>query len=492
MPDLLDSQGNVVRRATTYGFRVIDFARDVLGEPLDPWQEFVVVHAGELLPDGRPRFRTVLILVARQNGKSHLLRVLKLYWMFVEQWPVTLGTSTDRNYAKKDWQKLCDIAKENPYLRDYLPQRKNLGVCTQIGEESLTTAAGAQYLFAATNRRAGRSLSIDRLVIDELREHTSFDAWDASTNAMNARPYSQAFCITNQGDDTGVVLDSLHARALSVIKSGLADVRGIGLFEYSAPDGADLLDPAAVAAANPNLGRRVFFEDIREALERAREKGGDEEARARIEILCQRVRALDGAVDPAAWADCEVPGDLSQLRQRVAFCLDVSPDLRHATLAAAGVMEDGRARVRVVKAWSGADATKKLRAELPDLIERLKPQALGWMPNGPAAALAADLKERKGRREWPPRSVRIEEIRAEVAAICMGLSEQVDARQVLHSGDPLLTDHVTSAAKLHTGDTWRFSRKGEGHCDGAYAAAGAIHLARTMPSAPARPLVTVA
>jgi hypothetical protein len=72
---------------TSFGFDVIDFARDVLGTPLDPWERWLVIHAGELLPDGRPRFRTVLAIVARQNGKSFLMRVLILYWMFVERSP---------------------------------------------------------------------------------------------------------------------------------------------------------------------------------------------------------------------------------------------------------------------------------------------------------------------------------------------------------------------------------------------------------------------
>src|SRR5689334_19115868 len=75
---------------TSYGFAVIDFARDVLGTPLDPWQQWVVIHAGELLEDGRPRFRTVLLLVARQQGKTTLLKVLSLFWLYVECHPLIL------------------------------------------------------------------------------------------------------------------------------------------------------------------------------------------------------------------------------------------------------------------------------------------------------------------------------------------------------------------------------------------------------------------
>jgi hypothetical protein len=58
---------------------------------------------------------------------------------------------------------------------------------------------------------------------------------------------------------------------------------------------------------------------------------------------------------------------------RVALCVDVSPDSLHATLYAAAVQADGRARVEVVKAWDGKDCTGQLRRELPGLVKRVKP-----------------------------------------------------------------------------------------------------------------------
>jgi hypothetical protein len=62
----------------------------------------------------------------------------------------------------------------------------------------------------------------------------------------------------------------------------------------------------------------------------------------------------------------------------------------------------------------------------------------------------------------------------------------VAAEKVWHSGDPLLDDHVTGAEKAFRGDAWVFSRKGEGDVDGLYAAAGAAHLARTLPAGAGR------
>jgi hypothetical protein len=173
----------------------------------------------------------------------------------------------------------------------------------------------------------------------------------------------------------------------------------------------------------------------------------------------------------------------------VAVCLDVAPDGQHATLAAAAVLPDGRARVEVVRAW---DNTDQLRRDLPGLLARVRPRAFGNHPNGPAAALAADLDKRK-RAGWPPKGCEVEAIRGDVAAVCMGLEEQVRAARVVHSDDPLLNAHVTGAERLGpAGAPWVFSRRGGGHCDGAYAAAGAVHLARTLPPSPGKPRLVVA
>jgi phage terminase large subunit-like protein len=466
--------------ATSYGFDVIDFAAEVLETPLDPWQEWTVIHAGELLPDGRPRFRVVLILVARQNGKTLLAKVLALFWLFVERVPLVLGTSTNREYAKAVWRELCEQAQTNPHLAAELGPKP---VRATIGEEELITAGGCRYKIAASNRRAGRSLTVHRLILDELREHQSFEAWDAATNAMNAVPHGQVVAISNQGDDTAVVLDSLREPALRYIETGDGDPR-LGLIEYSSPPGSDPTDLAAVAQANPNLGHRIDPDALLGAALRAKAAGGEELAGFRTEVMCQRVHLLDPAIDPDRWDDggTDDPVDLAEHRDRVALCVDVALDGSHATLVAAAAL-DGKVHSEVVRAWDGYGCTQQLRAELPDLVAKIRPRALGWFPAGPAAAVAADLKDR-GARGWPPRRVAVDEIRSEAAAVCMGLAELVKSGELVHPNDDMLTMHVKAAQRLWRGDAWVFGRKGATPIDGAYALAGAVHLARTLPPAP--------
>lgn len=479
---------------SSYGFDVIEFARDVLGAPLDPWQRWLVVHAGELLPDGRPRFRTVLVLVSRQNGKSHLLVVLALYWIFIECVGLVLGTSTNLDYAREAWQKSVDLAESVEELAEEIPKG---GVRQANGEQTLKTVNGSRYKIAASNRKGGRSLTIDRLIADELREHHDWSAYNAAMPAMNARPDAQAWLVSNQGDHRAVVLDSLRKSALRRLTDGTADADAddrLGLFEWSARDGSKPTDLGALAQANPNLGHRIDPAGLLGDARRAEAAGGEELAGFLTEILCMRVPMLEPAIDGEKWADCLDPGDLADARSRVALCVDVSIDGQHATLAAAAVLPDGRVRVEVVAAWDGPGCTQALRQELPGHVQRVRPQKLGWFPAGPAAAVAADLADRKqpGRAAWPPRGVTVEAIRQETTAVCMGFAEQVSSAQVAHSDDPLLNAHVAAAEKLRQGDAWRFTRRGAGHCDAAYSLAGATHLARTLPPAPAKPLVMVA
>lgn len=472
-------------RATTYGFAVINFAEYVLEEPLDPWQAWLVIHAGELLPDGRPRFRRVLVLVARQNGKTHLLKVLALYWLFVACVGLVVGMSTNLDYAREAWQKSIADIRASEALIEKMPAGKGAPIDDELpepggireanGQECITTAKGSRYKIAASNRKGGRSLTINRLISDEVREHRDWSAYNASYNAMAAVADAQAWFISNAGDDGSVVLLSLRKSA----ESGLD--RRLGRFEWSAPDGAKVTDVHAQAAANPNLGRRLDHDSIAGAAATAEHNGGEEEAGFRTEVLCQHVRRLNAAIDPGAWHECgNADGDLDDYRGRIALCLDVAPDGRHATLMAAAVIRPGVVRLDVVKAWDGVFCTKKVRADLPGLLAKIKPKTLGWFPNGPAAVLAAELSKVK-RPGWPPRGCKVEEIRQDTPAVCMGFAAYVGEHAVEHTNDPLLDAHALDAEKLRSGSIWVFSRKGEGHCDGAYAAAGADHLARTLP-----------
>lgn len=451
-PRLFTPPLRTLTRRTSKGYEVAEFA-DMVGEPLLPWQRWAAIHALETVPGGDFRFRVVIILVARQNGKSQLKRTITLWRMYMERPMLILGVAQDLSLAREQWQMCIDTINASPDLS------AELGQVRRVNGDEWFKASRSRYKIGAANRSAGRGLSIGELNIDELREQRKWDAWSALSKTTMAVPNCQIWAMSNAGDDQSVVLNQLRDAALSNRDPS------IGLFEWSADDDCELEDTQAWRQANPALGYTVSEAAIRTAMIT------DPPAVFRTEVLCQKVDQLVGAIDFTAWRSCEDPaGTMDPYRKRLAACLDVAPDGQHVTLAVAAKQPDGKIRVEIVKAWKDTDS---VRAELPELYARIKPKTFGWFPTGPAGALAPMLRKFKGATELSG---------GKVAEVCQGMADLAKTRGILHPGDPLLDAHVKGAEKLSSGDGWRFGRKGSNqHVDAAYAAAGAAYLADSMP-----------
>lgn len=483
-----------LNRRTTRGYEAAEFA-DIIGEPFLPWQRWLAIHALELNPDGTYRFRVVLVLVARQSGKSTMKRTISLWRLYVDGAKLVLGVAQDVSLAREQWQMALDTIEASPELAPELAKVRRVNgdewfrvaedrdITADDDEDEWFDAAGGRYKIAASNRKAGRGLSIDELNIDELREQRSWASWSALSKTTLARPHAQIWAMSNAGDDQSVVLNQLRDAALS------GRDPSIGIFEWSAEDDCPIDDWNQIRQANPGLGYTVSEAAIRTALVT------DPPAVFRTEIMCQKVDQLEGALPYAAWKDGADPAgsirDTPALRKRAAACIDVAPDGEHVTLAVAARQSDGRPRVEIAAAWDSADAA---RLDLPAILTRMQPCVIGWYPTGPGAAFATILRP-SGKTvsiedAAPGRPHYAELTGNRVSEVCQELADLIRARQVIHPGDPLLDAHVRGAAKLASGDGWRFTRKGGGHVDAAYAAAGAISLALQMPE-PRQPRIRI-
>src|SRR5260221_13487317 len=343
----------------------------MIGEPLLPWQKWAVIHAFERKRDGSYRFRTVLILVARQNGKSQLKRIVSLWRMYQDGARRILGVAQDVALARDQWNMCQETIHDCPDLEEEWGRVRNVN-----GDEYFI-ASGCRYAIKAANRRAGRGGSNDEVNIDELREQTDWRAWAAVSKTTMARGNGQVWGMSNAGDDESVVLNQLRDAALSGHDDSLC------ILEWSAPDGCELDDRQAWAQANPGLGYIISESAIRSALT-------DPPGIFRTEVLCQRVAHLDAAIDAAAWKNCADPsGSMDGLRDRLAAVFDVAPDGQHATLEVAAKLSTGQVRVEVAAAWK---TTEKARDELPLKLAQIRPRAFAWFSTGPAAAMAPELR----------------------------------------------------------------------------------------------------
>lgn len=361
---------------TTHGFNVIEFAKLFLGLTLYPWQQWLLIHALELNEDGTYRFRKLVVLVARQNGKSTLLMVLAMWWLFVdsdsfpEHLPakdfLVLGTAQNLDLAEESWQRavaLCDpddVGDEQialPVLQELTqrPRRQN-------GKRALRLKSGAQYQVRAASRKGGRGKAACRIIMDELREQQNWDAWASISKTMNATFNSQLWGISNAGDSRSVVLLQLRTSLLKTldeweryVEAGLVEVEAFaathdvtsGLFEWSAPEGCELDDPDAILQANPSIGYGFMTWDMVMS-----DLANDPESVFRTEVLCQWVTAMvDTYIDPRAWQLCADRS--SQPIGRLMLGVDTSADRSKSYVAVAGVRADGLVHCEVIMERTG-------------------------------------------------------------------------------------------------------------------------------------------
>ncbi len=109
--------GCALTPATSAGFSAIAFATEVIGIELLPYQRWLLIHVLELRPGGRYRFRTVVILIARQCGKTCLLRIIALWTLYLRQRCLVLGSAQDLKIAREAWQGAVELAETVDELR---------------------------------------------------------------------------------------------------------------------------------------------------------------------------------------------------------------------------------------------------------------------------------------------------------------------------------------------------------------------------------------
>ena len=107
--------------STSFGFDVIEFAEKVLCLDLLPWQRWLLVHAleveGDLDGEWNFRFRTVVVEVARQQGKTFLGKVLAAAFLYLLGVGLIIGTAQDLEQAEDTWSALVDMVMDDPDLK---------------------------------------------------------------------------------------------------------------------------------------------------------------------------------------------------------------------------------------------------------------------------------------------------------------------------------------------------------------------------------------
>ena len=516
--------------ARTLGYAVIDFARDVMKQPLFPWQEFFFIHALELRSSGRGlRFKTVLLLVARQNGKSTISQVLGLFVLYILQWKLVLGTAQDLDTAEEVLDGAIELAQETAedadgedvFVRPELADQVDR-VNKTNGKHALQLKGRRRWKVKAAGRGAGRGFSGDLVMFDELREQRNWLAWNSVSKTTMARPNSLIFCLSNAGDIQSVVLRQLRRVAhmalgdpdniaeLSDLERFMlgqdaaetpgaddADGSTLGIFEWSAVPGLDKRDRDGWAQANPSMGHLIDERDIANACLTDPEWG------FRTEVLCQWP---DGAIEqpypPGAWDACaNTPAEgptgpilaaADTLHGPLFACVDVTDDNSRAHVVVAGLRDDGIVQVEHRASRIGTHWVEGFLMD-PKVKRRIGAVA-GQERGAPVSALLADL-EASGDftipiLKWGGQDMLNSYVDFEKAVV---------GRDLRHNAQPGLDAAAQTAARRRLGGVDVIDRRGS-VCDASplIAAIGAVWLLKHPPppvaerSMPPLPEVAVA
>lgn len=343
---------------TTLGYSCIEYAVKVMGMTLDPWQEWLLIHILEIVGNletgnWRFRFRTVVIEVARQNGKTTISKVIASYFQNVLRVESIFGTSLSLEKAEEVWDAVVLEQESNPLLAGEIDT-----VARRNGGKKLILTGNRVYKVGAPTRRAGRGDSNDLVLLDELREQRDWETWSAAAASTVAKPRGMIICFTNAGDPDSIVLRDVRNKAIAKIEGtkandfgGNVDVESLGLFEWSAPEKAETDDIKALAQANPALGYGRLTID---ALMAQRETFP--ESKFRSECMCQQVETILPEPFPeGAWLGGQDESSRIREDSELFWGIEMSQDRKYVVIAVCGLREDGNYHVELVDRRIGSE-----------------------------------------------------------------------------------------------------------------------------------------
>jgi len=416
-----------------------------------PWQEYVLTDLLKVDKGGKWRRKTSLLLVARQNGKTHLARIRILAGLFVFGEMNIVAMSSNRGMALDTFRKVVDVIEDNPHL---MAQVKQIRVAN--GQESVELLSGARYEIVAATRDGSRGKTADLLYIDELREIDE-DSWTAARPITRARPNSQIFMTSNAGDAFSTVLNDLRSRALSYPPSTL------GFWEYSADDFAKINDRDAWYQANPALGYLIDEETIEEAIATSSVEA------SRTETLCQWVSALKSPWPYRAFEDLTMQDLKIEPGRATIFGMDISVNKKMASLVAGQMQDDGKIAVGVIAQFESQVAIDELKMaiEVHEWAMKYKPRLICF--DKYSSMSVAERLSQSGHK--------IQDMSGTVFyQACSDLYDAIVNARIVHIGQASLVDSMNNCAAKETDAGWRIvRRKSAGDVSAAISLAMVVH-----------------
>lgn len=428
--------------------------------PLLEWQRFVLEDMLRIDAKGQFRRKTLGLLIARQNGKTHLARMLILAHLFLWDSKMVIGMSSNRNMALDTFRQVANAIEDNDFLKAQVKQVRYAN-----GQESITTLKGNRYQIVAATRDGSRGLSASFLFIDETRE-ISEEGWKAARPTTRATG-GQTLTCSNAGDSYSTVLNNLREMALSYPSITL------GWYEYSAPAHCKVDDRNAWAMANPSLGTLISEETLEEAV------ATNPINNTRTELLAQWVDSMSSPFTTQMVTDTSDSNLQITPGGNIVFAIDVSPSKRSGALLAGKLNQaTGKIELGLMQLWTSDVAIDdlKMAADVHAWAQKFKPRVI--MYDKYATASIAQRLQQSGQK--------LEDCSGQ--SFYQACGEILDAFvnvRLVHSGQKELTESWFSVGAKTNDAGWRIvRRKSAGDVTSAICSAMIVHYLTKPQSTP--------
>lgn len=220
---------------------------------LDLWQKAIIQSVfGFVDSKGLRKYREVLVIVARKNGKSTLLSALALYMLFgdKEGGAQICCVASKKDQAKIVFNEAKNMVSQSPLLSKHIKKRKSDLYFPK-------TFSFFEPLASDSNTLDG--LNVHCGIIDELHSIKDRNIYDVTKQSMSSRQQPLLFMITTAGFVRENIYDDIYEYASNVLNGTVSDNRFLS-FIYELDDRKEWTDPNCWEKANPSL---VTIKDLK-------------------------------------------------------------------------------------------------------------------------------------------------------------------------------------------------------------------------------------
>jgi hypothetical protein len=412
--------------------------------PVMPWQRDALDVFCEIDPfTGMFWYRTCILVVVRQTGKTTLTRGKINHRALARPHSRILYTAQDRSMARKRLEKTIYDPLKASSLGNVLSKPR-----WAAGSEAVRWKNGSEVGTVALSETAAHGDTLDEAHIDEAFAHRDNRIEQAARPAMSTVEGAQMFISSAAGDRNSTYLWRQVEAGRLLVKEAVTESR-TAYIEYSAPETADPDDPDTLlnthpGVNHPGLARFSTLWDDRRTMD------AEEFNRAYFGWW----PSTDGPppiIPLNLWAQNYVPDDDEGWIGEPMWAVDVSPDRAWASIAWAGRSTDLSAKSFVEVLEHGLGTAW--------VVARLKSLALefgGWKVALDGSGSAGSLED-----DLIAEGFEVERLTAhDRVAACGGLYDDVIHSRIRYFDDPVLTGAMKSAIKIHVygGEAWIFSR----------------------------------